>query len=416
MNIKDFDNTKLPDSSGVYFFLGEKGKILYIGKATSLQQRVRSYFSPRLSESRSVFIEQMVDRARSVRFQETDSVLEALILESNLIKKHKPKYNTDEKDDKSFNYLVITKEKFPRVEIVRKTDIKHKYSKKEIKYLFGPFPSGGLFQEAVKIIRKIFPFRDSRCIPSGEKGNKNGKSCFNKQIGLCFGACIGNSAKDYSKTVRHLQLFFEGKKSRLLKDLEKEMKIYAKKQEFEKADELKKKIFALNHIQDVALIKRDLISDAETFRIEGYDVAHFAGENRVGVMTVMENGEAKKSDYRKFNIQEKKNKGDGAALQEIIYRRFGHKEWSFPDLIVVDGGVIQVNAAKKALIEKDILIPVIGVVKDEKHQPKGLVGAGNISEKLKRNILFANSESHRFAISFHRKKRQRDWQNVKLRR
>lgn len=407
MRLDNLKKTKLPDSPGVYFFIGENGKILYIGKATSLRQRVRSYFSPNLAESRSVLIEQMVQLTKNVKFQETDSVLEALILEASLIKKYKPKYNTDEKDDKSFNYLIVTKEKFPRFEIVRKTDIKNKFGEKEIKYLFGPFPSGNLFREAMKIIRKIFPFRDSRCIPFGEKGNKTGNPCFNNQIHLCPGTCTGEiSSKDYAKTVRHLKLFFEGKKSQLLKTLEKEMKNYAKNLEFEKADKIKKKIFALNHIRDVALIKKDLIPEEkkEIFRIEAFDIAHLAGENRVGVMVVIENGQSKKSDYRKFNIKEEKG-GDSGALKEIISRRLNHSEWLLPDLIVVDGNVIQVNSAKKALAEKNISIPVIGVVKNEKHQPKALVSAGKISEKMKKNILLANFESHRFAISFHRRKR-----------
>lgn len=412
MNLKDLKSKNLPDAPGVYFFVGEKKKILYIGKATSLRQRVRSYFSQNLAETRSVFIEQMVEKAKKVKFQETDSVLEALILESNLIKKHKPKYNTDEKDDKSFNYLVITKERFPRVEVVRKTEIENRFDKKEIKYLFGPFPSGGIFQEAMKIIRKIFPFRDSKCIPLGEKRNRDGKPCFNHQIHLCPGTCVGEiSSKDYAKTIRHLKLFFEGKKSQLLKTLEKEMKGYAKTQEFEKAEKIKKKIFALNHIRDVALIKKDLIADSEeeVFRIEAFDIAHLAGDYRVGVMTVVEDRKVKKADYRKFNIQEKKDQGDGTALREIIFRRLGHLEWSLPDLIVVDGGVIQINAAKKALSERKISIPVVGVVKNKKHQPQRIVGLNKNFRKHKENILFANAESHRFAISFHRGKRGRDW-------
>jgi excinuclease ABC subunit C len=412
MKKQDLKSKNLPDAPGVYFFVGERGKILYIGKATSLRQRVKSYFSQNLAETRSVFIEQMVKKAKRVKFQETDSVLEALILESNLIKKHKPKYNTDEKDDKSFNYLVITKEKFPRVEVVRKTEIENKFDKKEIKYLFGPFPSGGLFQEAMKIIRKIFPFRDSKCILLGEKGNREGKPCFNHQIHLCPGTCVGEiSSKDYAKTIRHLKLFFEGRKSQLLKTLEKEMKGYAKTQEFEKAEKIKKKIFALNHIRDVALIKKDLIIDSEkeTFRIEAFDVAHLAGDYRVGVMTVVEDGKVKKADYRKFNIQEKKDQGDGIALREIVFRRLGHKEWPLPDLIVVDGGVIQTNAVKKALSERKISIPVVGVVKNKKHQPQRITGPKKISQKFEKNILLANAESHRFAISFHRRKRGKDW-------
>src|SRR3989338_3218417 len=222
---------KLPTSPGVYFFLGSRKKILYIGKAGSLRDRVKSYFSKDIALSRSPAIQKMVQDACDISFQKTDSVLEAVILEADLIKKFKPKYNTQEKDDKSFNYVVITKEDFPRILLVRGKELfKNKTInlKSEIlnlKSVFGPFPQGGVLKEALKIIRKIFPFRDS-CIPPhkqhpnklenvGMLFEKNGfgRPCFNRQIGLCPGVCTGEISKEeYAKTIRNIRLFFSGKK------------------------------------------------------------------------------------------------------------------------------------------------------------------------------------------------------------
>src|SRR3989304_2857242 len=179
--------TKLPDNPGVYIFRGPKRVILYIGKATSLHTRVASYFRRDLISTRGPIIAGMIEAAKNVDFIETDSVLEALILEAQLIKKHQPPYNTKEKDNKSFNYVVITKEDFPRVMTMRGRELGElnlKPNTSNLKAVFGPFPQGSVLREALKIVRKIFPFSDN-CRPN------QGKSCFNAQIGLCPGVCAG---------------------------------------------------------------------------------------------------------------------------------------------------------------------------------------------------------------------------------
>src|SRR3989344_7215787 len=224
-----------PDTPGVYFFRGRGGKILYVGKATSLKSRVRSYFSKDITETRGPLIVELLKKATSVTFEKTDSVLEALILEAHYIKKYQPPYNSIAKDDKSFNYIVITKETFPRVLVVRGKDLSEHFPKKEIKHQFGPFPQGLSLREVMKLVRKIFPFRDS-CTPGQER------PCFNAQIGLCPGECLPAQAgagavtrEDYTKTIRNICFLFEGKKKKLLKALTRDMKAYAKRQEFEKA-------------------------------------------------------------------------------------------------------------------------------------------------------------------------------------
>lgn len=398
---------KLPDAPGVYFFLGARNEILYIGKATSLRSRVRSYFSDDLKEKRSELIEKMVHEARRIDYTQTDSVLEALILETNLIRTHKPRYNTRSKDDKSYNHLVITNEEYPRVLVVRGKDLTESFTEKEIKYHFGPFPSGQLFREALKIVRRLFKFYDTKN-PIGKEKNKlaRGRIDFNRQIGLYPDE---HSKKDYQKTIRHIRLFFEGKKHQLIRELHKEMMQHAKAERFEEAERIKRKIFALEHIQDIALIKDDrkLYRDDRRTRIEAYDIAHLGGQDMVGVMTVVEAGEARKSEYRKFKIEGQDGANDPAALKQVLERRLRHPEWPYPQLIVVDGSTAQKNAAEYVLRKHKVVIPVAAVVKDEKHRPKQILAARKLRDQFENDILLANAESHRFAINYFRNKQRK---------
>ena len=403
---------KMPQKPGVYYFLGEKGKILYIGKATSLRDRTRSYFSGDIEESRSKVIKDMTEKAVDVDFEVTDSVLEALILEAHLIKTHKPRYNTIGLDDKSFNHLVITNEKWPRLITVREYDIEKKFTKKEIKYLFGPFPKGGLFKEALKLIRKIFPYYDTKHpVEDMLAGQGRKKIEFNQQIGLYPNADL--TKEEYGRSINHIKLFFEGKKKKLLKELEKEMKLFAKQEKFEKAKEIKRQIFALGHIQDVSLIgeefkKPSVQAGNASTRIESYDVAHISGGAMVGVMTVVENGIIDTNSYRKFKIKTVEGINDTAALSEVLIRRLNHPEWQLPRLIVVDGAKAQINAMERVLKEAGVLIPVLGVVKDEKHRPKEIRGSKELKFQFEREILLANSEAHRFAINYHRNLKRKE--------
>ncbi len=429
MNSQDFQKNKLPTKPGVYFF--KKGKqVLYIGKATNLYSRARSYFSSDLREKRGVIIAEMIERADKIEWQETDSVLEALILEASLIKKYQPKYNTKEKSDKSYNYIVITNEEFPKILIKRGREIqnlsitkrlsttrlrlgvKEKTHSGDLKVfhnqgnalgIFGPFPCGGMLREALKIIRKIFPFSD-KCTPLSSKFRK---SCFNRQIGLCPGVCSGEiSKREYRKIITNIKMFLSGKKVGLVKKLEREMRACAKKKEFEKAEKLKRQIFALNHIQDIALLKENKNSNhrhKNNFRIEGYDVAHLSGDAKLGVMIVIENGDPNKSEYRKFKIKTVKGVDDIASLKETLERRFVHTEWKYPDLIVVDGGKAQKNSAERFLQKIGVQIPIVAVVKDEKHKAKEILGKKELINKYEKEILFVNIEAHRFSLVEHRK-------------
>lgn len=409
MQKEDLQKLNLPDQPGVYFFMDRAGGILYIGKATSLHDRVRSYFANDLHAARSPLVVNMVKDAATVEWRQTDSVLEALILEAALIQQWKPKANTDGKDDKSDWYVVITKEAFPRVLMVRGNELYQRFLESELKKIFGPFPHAGELKEALKIIRKIFPFFDTAKPINAKLGRmESGKIKFNQEIGRYPGK-DGLSEEVYGRTIRHLILFFEGKKGALLTLLEKEMKAAAKAERFEEAAVIRGRIFALQHIKDVSLIKQKIQNGFAhaSIRIEAYDVAHTGGSGMVGVMVVVEDGLAKKSDYRKFKIRTIKSKSDDTgALREVLGRRFGHTEWQYPKIIAVDGGKAQVNTAESVLAELGLSIPVVGIVKDEHHRPRSFLGPAELHTKYAADLLLANSEAHRFAVAYHDTKRR----------
>ncbi len=396
MKKQDLAKFNLPDAPGCYFFRDADKNILYIGKATSLRSRVRSYFDPDLINTRGLKVVSMVKAAVSVTFTETQSVLEALILEAQLIKQHQPYFNTKEKDDKSFYGVVITKEDFPKVLLVRMRDLEKKVPVELQKYIFGPFTNGSSIKEALKITRKIFPFRD-RC----EIGQS--KPCFNAQLGLCPGVCSGRVTKEeYSRYINNLVLFFQGKKGELEKSLEKQMKSLAKEIKFEEANVVKKTLFAINHIRDVSLIKEDTQAGKSGVRIESYDAAHISGTSRVGVMVVVENGEKVTDEYRKFKLDEGIN-NDTLAYKELLTRRFAHSEWTAPNIILVDGGLPQKNTAETVLKNLGLgHIEVVSLVKDARHKPKAFLGKKATIDKYKKDLLLANSEAHRFAITYHK--------------
>ncbi len=440
MTREELNNFDLPEEPGVYLFRGPKTDILYIGKAAVLRDRVRSYFGKDLAESRSEAIVKMVADATQLTWEQTDSVLEALILEANLIKQHQPPYNSMSKDNKSFNYLVIANEAYPRILIVRGRELFLNWSEADIKKLLGPFPDGGALKEALKIVRKIFPFRDSKCTPCEEqlkskaKKGKNGtkvgplrarrdptfvdpsdsaavascKPCFNRQIGLCPGICTGEMSKDeYAIRIKHISDLFSGNFHGLKRDLAREMKEASGEERFENARTLHRQIESLDHIRDVSLIKNErAISSGGGVRIEAYDTAHTGGAETVAVMTVVSNGELVKDAYRKFKIQTTTN-DDVGALKEALSRRLNHSEWPLPRVFVIDGGIPQLRAAERLLKAAGIAIPVVGVVKNDAHKPERLIGDSKSIKACERDILLANAEAHRFAITWHRTRSRR---------
>lgn len=423
MQRTDLKALELPDSPGVYLFTKGKGKtkkILYVGKATSLRDRVRSYFDDDLIATRGPRIVDMVTQAESVEHEPVPTVLEALVREAALIREYNPPANSLGKDDKTFLYAVITDEEIPRVLAVRGKELDFK--NKEIlgvpsvsfTHAYGPFPSGYQLKEALRLIRKIFPFYDTPkpITPTGKiaKGANRHLEAnveFNRQIGQYP---RNMDHKDYMRSIRNVRLFLSGRVKTLRATLEKDMKAAAKAEEFEDAATIRGQLFALDHVQDVSLIREDRGDNRpDGPRIEAYDTAHIGGTNAIGVMVVIENSIPQKKDYRMFKIQGQGGKSlnnDIASLKEIFSRRLGHTEWPLPRAFVVDGGKTHKKAAEEILKEVGIGIPVVAVVKDERHRPREVIG-GMRSGISDADAVLANSEAHRFSLSNHRKARTR---------
>ncbi|MDE1941488.1 MAG: UvrB/UvrC motif-containing protein, partial [Patescibacteria group bacterium] len=244
------------------------------------------------------------------------------------------------------------------------------------------------------------PFRDKKAIePRHER--------FYRAMGRSPEGGGEDSRREYLKTIGYLKLFFRGMKPAVKRRIESDMKSAARSLRFEEANRLKKLLRALDHIDDTALIKRDdgkKGNGNEGLRIEAYDVAHLSGTNVVGVMVAVVGGAPAKGEYRKFKISRQAN-DDAAGLAEILSRRLNHPEWPYPDLIVVDGNDIQLRAAEAVLKARRMSVPVVAVTKDRNHKASKLVGDGLLAGRRKADIIAANAEAHRFALDFHRKRR-----------
>ncbi|MFA6131327.1 MAG: GIY-YIG nuclease family protein [Patescibacteria group bacterium] len=416
-------NHLLPDHPGVYFFKDERGNILYIGKATSLLRRVNSYFQ----KTQNGRLAALVAEIRRIDYFETPTVIEALVLEANQIKKHLPPFNILEKDDKSFLYLVITNEAYPKPVLMRAIDLERQgvklfdrvlspKTKKLYCFVFGPYTSGVALKRALEFLRRVIPW--STCAPNASR------PCFYRQIGLCPGVCTGEiSKRDYQKNIKRLAWFFSGHTKKLNQDLKKAMQTASDRHDFETAATYRNMIQSFEHVHDVALITKEDIELPFTQlkktaidilgRIEAYDISNISGTSAVGSMVVFEDGKPKKSDYRRFKIISKKTPDDVGMLEEMMRRRLtraihAHEAWKLPELFVIDGGEGQVNRVEMILKEFGLMIPTIGLAKGfDRKQDRLVFDQSNreiveIAERGKEIFQRARNEAHRFAISYHR--------------
>jgi len=427
-------NNKLPDNPGVYFYYDVNGKLLYIGKATSLKQRVGSYFN-KAHEAR---IEDLVRNIARIEYIETPSVIEALVLEANQIKLHQPPYNVMQRDDKSFLYLCITNEDFPKPVLYRGFDLERMgiepfsktltaVAKKKFIAVYGPYISGRSLRTALDLIRKTIPW--STCTPG------QSKPCFDAQIGKCPGVCNGAITKaEYRKVIKQLMLFFSGKKDQLLRQLTKEMSRAASAKNFEEAAKLRNRVFALEHIHDVSLITRGdeederkswkTVHTARPFidingRLEAYDIAHTSGTANVASMTVFMDGKPAKELYRKFKIKTVEGVNDVAGMEEVMRRRLARAvstpgTWSLPELMIIDGGEGQVARVQQVLDELGVKTPIVGIAKGfDRKQDRLVYDARNkelqrIVTTFKEKLAEVRDEAHRFAGAYHRILRSRN--------
>ncbi len=422
------DKSLIPQRSGVYIFKNGDGKVLYVGKAIDLYHRIASYFN----KNQTLKTANLVSKLQDLETIVVESELEALILEANLIKKYLPPFNVRLTDDKDYLYIGITDEDFPKVITLRRMDLG------KMKRYWGPFPSGRTVRNTLKQLRKIFSWCSNPSKSLASQGSTF-RACFYFHLGLCPGACVGLISKqNYNTIIRNFSKFLDGRKDELVEDLTARMMKTSKEQRFEEAGRIKKILDGINYMTQanrvsaylqnpnflederqlsLEQLQKDLKLSKLPERIEGYDISNIQGKNAVGSMVVLTQGEIDKSQYRKFKIHISGKPNDVGMHKEMMSRRLKHEEWQLPDLIIVDGGRGQARAAQfeirnlffRRKFEKQLEIPLFGLAKKREwlYPPEGeVVKLSSKSPSLKL-LQKLRDESHRFAVSYHRKLRDK---------
>lgn len=360
----------LPKSPGVYFHKSAAGEIIYVGKAAVLRNRVRQYFQK--SRVRDAKTDALVAEIVDTDWMEVESELEALFLEAEMIRRYMPRYNILLRDDKSLSYIRIdSKSEYPTV-----TTTHHPLD--DGAEYFGPYFSLYNVREALKLLRRIFPFATQKTVHQK-------RASLHYYIGLDPGLESGKtSLVEYRANLRRLIAVIQGRKKTIIRELERDMKQAATKQQFETAARTRNQLRALTELgrqvifsdkefldisKDTALVQLQqlLMLDKPPQRIEGFDISHMSGTNVVASMVVFVNGVSKRGDYRKFKLTVQRN-DDYANMHEVIVRRFSEKNrkaWGMPDVLLIDGGKGQLTAAIGALREQGVVLPVIGLAKRE---------------------------------------------------
>lgn len=378
------DFKKIPQKPGVYLFKDQDQGLLYIGKAKNLKKRIQSHFRT----GSSLFLSQALDKVTEADWIVTDTGKDALILERQLIQKYRPRFNIEWRDDKNYFFVGVSQERFGRVfwshqpfrketpyrdkprsknflikgnlggrsSVVNEVLLRGKHGTGQVDY-FGPFVSGVALKNYLFGLRRVFPFRSCRALPK--------KPCLWYSLGLCAGVCVAKQAKTTSKQYQTL-----------IAGLKQMFRIYLQ----------------------------------ESGRIEAYDVSNIGSKFAVGSMIVFEKNKPKKSQYRRFKIKTVKNISDTACLGEIISRRLKHKEWQTPDLILLDGGKGQLKATK------GLARASIALAKKKRkriyarlytHYSRRSLDLDAIPQEVKNILLQIRDEAHRFAITYHKKTRQK---------
>lgn len=397
----------LPYTSGVYLIKDKAGEVIYVGKAASLRKRVASHFQ----RSALVKERQLKVKAADIEYIPTGSEAEALLWEASLIKDKQPRYNVSYRDDKSYPFLKITtREKFPRVFVSR--------GKKEKNALyFGPYTDAALLKEALKVIRKVFPYRSCKNLPK--------KPCLYYALRLCPAPCANKiSEADYKLRICEICLFLEGKRGVLENILSSQMSNKAEEKKFEEAAQIRDQIRALANLKELRYGKDTILSELRELlklrrlplRIEAFDVSHIAGRQAVGAMVSFYQGIPDKNNYRRFRIKIVPGRDDFTMMREIVsrrYRRLKSDKIPLPDLIFIDGGKAHLEVAFKEL--KKLGLPrldVISLAKEEEHiytlnrkNPLKLPRDSRPLQLLERIC----DEAHRFAITYHKKLRKKSF-------
>ena len=387
----------LPHSPGVYIFRNKSNRVIYVGKAVDLKARVSSYFAK--NDLLDVKTKALVSKIIKIEHIVVNNEIEALLLESELIKRYKPPYNINLKDDKFYKYIVIEKNK-----LGDKIGTSRTQKTLSVEY-FGPYPESSSISIILKTLRKIFPYRDCSNAKYA-RYQKLEKPCLYGHIGICPAPCQSEKGVvTNNQNVKKIKEYLRGDRKRVFQNIFKEMKNASKSLDFEKAAYLRDQVSSYNYLtQEIRNIK-DYIASPNL--IETYDISNIHGKNAVGAMVVTTNGTMDKSEYRKFKIKTKDTPDDFEMMKEMLSRRF-ENNWALPNLIVIDGGKGQLSSALEVLNAKGINIPIIGLAKREEEI---VLRKDRIFEvvKLQKSspaltlLRKGRDEAHRFGISYYRK-------------
>lgn len=411
-----------PTGPGVYLMKDAADKVIYIGKAKNLRNRASSYFTKQAAEEHRTA--ELVKHIADIDFIPTDTEIDAILTEARLVKDIQPPFNTDLKDDKSFPYLQIRmREEFPRVEFTRKP------RRRGVK-LYGPFTSARGLRKAMQVLQRIFKFRTcSLDIASGEDRWRWYRPCLLASIRQCTAPCnLRVTKEEYRKQIRGLRMVLEGKKARLIREMEKEMLAASGAMEFERAARIRDDIAALTKLElrgdvdrdfqphvfhidpraGLAGLKKVLGLKEMPRSVEGIDIAHFAGQDTVASLVSFLDGVPHKGGYRRFKIKTVEGVDDYASIREVVSRRFrraASDESIFPDVLLIDGGKGQLNAARDAFKMLGVEPPcLLSLAKQEEEifrpgeQESLKLSRSSAALRLLQSV---RDEAHRFAQHYH---------------
>lgn len=419
----------IPHLPGVYIMRDSAANIIYIGKAKDLKNRISSYFHSD-TDSKAFSI---ISAMKTINYILCSSEREAFLVERQLIKKVQPYFNAMWKDDKTYPYIKLTiAEDFPRLVMTRKVI-------KDGSLYFGPYPQLTYIKKLILWLNKIFKIRpckinfSEKALPKLEKV----KSCLYYHTVLCLGPCMGKiSSLDYKNNLKEVETFFNGKLKKLSDTWQKEMLELSNKQEYERAKEIRDRLFAIRSISQRVAIREISIEEINQYVsktdslqelkqvlklhklpavMECFDISNTSGTNPVASMVKFVNAKPDKSGYRKFKIKTVRQINDFAMIKEAVFRRYSgiiRRNEQFPDLIVIDGGKIQLAYAQSALDEIGVYIPMISLAKQEEEifmvgKDKSIILSRNsLGLRLLQSI---RDEAHRFAITFHKQLRAKDF-------
>lgn len=409
-----------PNSPGVYLMRDAAGLVLYVGKANSLKRRLFSYLSAGLNNKTASLMAKVVD----IEFRLCSNEDMALLLEASLIRELKPRYNVSLRDDKSFPLVKISREDFPAVYITRSKD------DSGAQYI-GPYTNVKLLKNALKIIRRSFPYRSCKRMPK--------QYCLYHRINLCPAPCIGRiSRKEYRRVIDNIILILEGKTDLLIRGLAKLMRDKSKALDFEAAASARDQIAVLsenafgpsevNRRREAEDLKNRLGLKTLPEKIEGFDISNISGNQAVGSMVSFHNGIPDKNNYRRFRIKSVQGIDDYKMLAEVLRRRFTRpyrigryaplrssrlikERGDLPDLALIDGGKGHLRAAARQLKELHLKLPLAGIAKKEEHvYAAGRGGPLNFPKDAPALNLIrrVRDEAHRFALAYHHLLRKKE--------